>query len=356
MEHLGDITQIDGYEVPIVDCLIGGSPCQDLSIAGLRKGLEGERSGLFMEQIRLVREMRANDRRRLCGRGSDIDVRPRYMVWENVPGAFSSNKGEDFRVVLEEVARIVNEDVTIPRPEKGKWMPSGAIIGDGFSIAWRVFDAQYWGVPQRRKRICLVADFNGYTAAEIVFNESKHNGCTEREYSKSLGGHFGEECGREVQSISESLSGNPQQSGEERQDIATYAEGSIGTSYPPFTYQDREGKPGGGKGFLIQEDKSASLRCNNYQTLFQPVMYRGDGDDGGDTTFPIVGDHDNRPTDMTNIVVSMDRETFNCGSEFSKTLGIREDGIQPTLVARGVGGVCYRPDLLDRHDIKETDT
>ena len=117
MKHLGDITKINGYEVPIVDIVTGGSPCQDLSVAGLRKGLEGERSGLFMEQIRIIKEMREYDKR--TNSRSDVDVRPRYMVWENVPGAFSSNKGDDFRCVLEETARIVDKNAFIPRLEGG---------------------------------------------------------------------------------------------------------------------------------------------------------------------------------------------------------------------------------------------
>lgn len=166
MRHLGDITGISGGTAPVVDCVIGGSPCQDLSVAGKRKGLAGERSGLFMEQIRIVKEMRAHER----GNGkTDVDIRPRYMVWENVPGAFSSNKGEDFRVVLEETARVADANAVIPRPEGGKWTTSGCIVADGWSIAWRVLDAQFWGVPQRRRRITLVADFGGLTAPEILF-------------------------------------------------------------------------------------------------------------------------------------------------------------------------------------------
>ena len=166
MIHLGDITKISGYTAPVVDCIIGGSPCQDLSIAGKRAGLEGQRSGLFMEQIRIIKEMRENERRN--GRAAE-HVRPRYMVWENVPGAFSSNKGEDFRIVLEETAKVADENASIPRPEKGKWSTSGCILADGWSIAWRVFDAQFWGVPQRRRRIALVADFGGQSAPEILF-------------------------------------------------------------------------------------------------------------------------------------------------------------------------------------------
>ena len=169
MIHLGDITKISGYTAPVVDCIIGGSPCQDLSVAGKRAGLEGQRSGLFMEQIRIIKEMRENERRN--GRAAEY-VRPRYMVWENVPGAFSSNKGEDFRIVLEETAKVADENASIPRPEKGKWSTSGCILADGWSIAWRVFDAQFWGVPQRRRRIALVADFGGQSAPEILFVRS----------------------------------------------------------------------------------------------------------------------------------------------------------------------------------------
>ena len=167
MIHLGDITKISGYNAPIVDCVVGGSPCQDLSVAGKRAGLDGERSGLFMEQLRIIKEMRDNDVR-TNGR-SGVAVRPRYMVWENVPGAFSSNKGEDFRVVLEETAKIADKDANVPMPDTGKWQTSGCILGDGWSIAWRVLDAQFWGVPQRRRRIALVADFGGQSAPEILF-------------------------------------------------------------------------------------------------------------------------------------------------------------------------------------------
>ena len=166
MKHLGDITKINGAEIEPVDCITAGSPCQDLSVAGKRAGLEGERSGLFMEQIRIIKEMREHDRR-TNGR-TDEFIRPRYMVWENVPGALSSNKGEDFRCVLEETAKIVQEDATIPRPDK-PWSYAGCIMGDGWSIAWRIHDAQFWGVPQRRKRIALVADFGGRSAPEILF-------------------------------------------------------------------------------------------------------------------------------------------------------------------------------------------
>lgn len=140
MLHVGDITKLNGNELPPVDIITGGSPCQDLSVAGARAGLAGERSGLFMEQVRIVKEMRDADERR--GRAAHA-VRPRYMVWENVPGAFSSAGGEDFRVVLEEIVRIKARTGAVPRPDSGRWESAGAIIlGDQFSLAWRVMDAQ----------------------------------------------------------------------------------------------------------------------------------------------------------------------------------------------------------------------
>jgi DNA (cytosine-5)-methyltransferase 1 len=168
MKHLGDITHIHGDKIPPVDIITGGSPCQDLSVAGKRAGLEGERSGLFMEQIRIVKEMRN-------ATGADVDIRlakPRFMVWENVPGAFSSNGGADFQAVLTEIVRIAEPDAPdVPLPDKGKWDKSGCIYDDlgRWSVAWRVHDAQFWGVPQRRKRIALVADFAGLSAAEVLF-------------------------------------------------------------------------------------------------------------------------------------------------------------------------------------------
>ena len=184
MRHLGDITKISGYTAPIVDCIIGGSPCQDLSVAGKRAGLDGERSGLYIEQVRIVKEMRERDERN--GR-SGVDIRPRYMVWENVPGAFSSNKGEDFRIVLEEIAKVCDKDAVIPMPDKGKWTNHGCILGDGWSVAWRVLDAQFWGVPQRRRRIALVADFGGQSAPEILFVRQSMSGNTDEGKPKGKG-------------------------------------------------------------------------------------------------------------------------------------------------------------------------
>lgn len=195
MKHYGDITKISGYELPIVDCITGGSPCQDLSVAGNRAGLKGERSGLFMEQVRIVKEMRDADR--ASGRTGQF-VRPRYMVWENVPGAFSSGtpKGSDFAAVIEEIIKVAepDADVCVCVPDKG-WTKAGCFYAeDGkWSIAWRVHDAQFWGAtqyadgrvlalgtPQRRRRIALVADFGGMSAPEILFERKGLSGDIEQ--------------------------------------------------------------------------------------------------------------------------------------------------------------------------------
>lgn len=166
MPHHGDIRYMNGGKVEAVTVIAGGSPCQDMSVAGQRAGLDGSRSNLFHEQIRIIKEMREHDRK--AGRTGKY-IRPRFMVWENVPGAFSSNKGKDFQAVLQAIVSVTDDTATVPLPPKGKWQSAGCIMGDTYSIAWRTLDAQYWGVPQRRKRIYLVADFGGGTAPKILF-------------------------------------------------------------------------------------------------------------------------------------------------------------------------------------------
>ena len=236
MKHYGDITKINGANVEAVDIITGGSPCQDLSVAGKRAGLAGERSGLFMEQIRIIKEMRATDEaRQLRSRGTVEHLRPRFMLWENVPGAFSSNGGEDFRAVLEEVVRVKNQGAVIPRPTDGKWTPSGCILGDGYSVAWRVHDAQFWGVPQRRKRIALVADFDGGGAPEILFER------------KGVSRDF-------------------ETSGEQGQEVA----GDTGKDpFETISFQERAGCEGGGKGILIQRERTGALSTFNNQSVLQ---------------------------------------------------------------------------------------
>ena len=317
MIHLGDITKISGYTAPVVDCIIGGSPCQDLSVAGKRAGLEGQRSGLFMEQIRIIKEMRENERRN--GRAAEY-VRPRYMVWENVPGAFSSNKGEDFRIVLEETAKVADENASIPRPEKGKWSTSGCILADGWSIAWRVFDAQFWGVPQRRRRIALVADFGGQSAPEILFVRKSLSGDSEP----------GESEGKGASSDTERSSG------------------ASGCERPIISFQERGGKPGGGKGILIQEDHVGALSTLQNQYIV-------------DTTNAVVYSVENHPNDsrvginedgivqalttrmgtgggnVPMVVVSLDRASYNQGKNAQFDIGISEDGVAHTVIAKGPG-------------------
>lgn len=248
IKHLGDICKINGAEIEPVWCITGGSPCQDLSIAGKRAGLAGARSGLFMEQVRIVKEMREADKRN--GRTGDM-VRPRFLVWENVVGAFSSNRGRDFHAVLEEIARIAEPGFSLSGlPEKWKWTKAGAIDGDGWSIAWRTHDAKDWGktirdsrtgnvirlgTPQRRRRISVVADFGGESAAQIQFDR-------------------------------ESVSGHPAESGAAGERPADAAES--GTSYAVHI---RGGCDGGGKGALVQTEKSGTLGTGNDQTIFTPT-------------------------------------------------------------------------------------
>ena len=158
MEHLGSVTDIDGAKITPVDIITFGSPCQDLSVAGKQAGLDGERSGLFKEAIRIIYEMR------LATNGKY----PTFIIWENVPGAFSSNKGRDFRTVLEEITKT-----DIPMPTSGKWAAAGVVRSVGICAAWRQLDAQYWGVPQRRKRIYLIGSFGSNSAEEILFERDR---------------------------------------------------------------------------------------------------------------------------------------------------------------------------------------
>jgi len=187
MKHLGDVTKINGAEIEPVDIITFGSPCQDMSVAGKREGLGGARSGLFMDAVRIIREMR---------RASDGHY-PRFAVWENVPGAYSSNKGQDFRAVLEEIA-----EAEIPMPASGKWAEAGMVRTERIDVAWRTLDAQYWGVPQRRKRIFLVADFGGFSASEILFESESLRG------DSAESGEAREEVARDVgDGVEESLYG-----------------------------------------------------------------------------------------------------------------------------------------------------
>ena len=412
MLHLGDITKINGADVPPTNAIIGGSPCQDLSVAGKRAGLSGERSGLFIEQLRIIKEMRRKD----IENGAVIS-RPRYMVWENVPGAFSSNKGEDFRIVLEETAKVVEPTAVIPRPEKGKWANSGAVMGDGWSIAWRVLDAQFWGVPQRRRRIALVADFGGESAPEILFEResvSRHTPPSRtpwETFAAALAERFGgTNTARENGTAAgfngwKSVTGSIQYQEEraptieanmppnvvektyciqgnciDRADTAgcngrgwtegvSYTLNTVDrpavydargngdgqtsptitgdhnnrvTDYTAICVRERCGCEGGGKGLLVQEEKSGTLAANNDQFVVAhgfPLGFRPEN----------VKTYEEAATTICcgtraghcNGVIAIDRAAFNQGENAQYDPKISEDGISSTLTAKGPSAICF---------------
>lgn len=272
MKHYGDITTIKGSELEPVDIISFGSPCQNLSVAGKREGLDGDRSSLFYEAIRIIKEMREATNGKY----------PRYIVWENVPGAFSSNKGEDFKAVLNEICKVKDEQVSISKPSK--WENAGRIMGDGYSIAWRLFDAQFWGVPQRRQRIYLVADFDGGSAGKILFESEGLSGYSAQGFKSWQNAANGitegiGETGETDSLMFENHSQDTRYRGplEVAQTVSsTYGTG--GNNQPfvvqtPKTLKVRCGCEGGGKGALVQDNLSATLSTNNDQTLFQPRAF-----------------------------------------------------------------------------------
>ena len=331
MKHYGDISQMDGGKIEPVDIITFGSPCTDMSVAGRRAGLEGQQSVLFYQAIRIIKEMR-------CSTNGKY---PRYIVWENVPGAFSSNSGEDFKAVLEAVIGVAEPETQVPMPEKNRWPYADCYMGDGWSVAYRVLDAQFWGVPQRRKRIYLVADFAGRRAFDILFNSEGLSGysaegfrswqrtagsaadrtgtaslclndqggqrmdvtddvtatlraeahhppcvlesagfCTEHSAkSRSIG--YEEETSPTLRAgvvpAAVALENHPTDSrvkiAEDGKIQTLTSRMGTGGGNVPLVMKIRSGCEGGGKGPLIQTDKSATLSCNNDQTLFEPKAY-----------------------------------------------------------------------------------
>lgn len=331
MKHYGDISQMDGGKIEPVDIITFGSPCTDMSVAGRRAGLEGQQSVLFYQAIRIIKEMR-------CATNGKY---PRYIVWENVPGAFSSNSGEDFNAVLEAVIGVAEPETQVPMPEKNRWPYADCYMGDGWSVAYRVLDAQFWGVPQRRKRIYLVADFAGGRAFDILFKSEGLSGysaegfrswqrtarssanrtgtaslclndqggqrmdvtddvtatlraeahhppcvlesagfCTEHSAkSRSIG--YEEETSPTLRAgvvpAAVALENHPTDSrvkiAEDGKVQTLTSRMGTGGNNVPLVMKIRSGCEGGGKGPLIQTDKSATLSCNNDQTLFEPKAY-----------------------------------------------------------------------------------
>lgn len=293
MKHYGDVSRLDGAKLPPVDIITFGSPCQDMSVAGRRAGLDGSRSNLFYEAVRIVKEMR----------DATNGEKPRYIVWENVPGAFSSNGGEDFKAVLDTIRRIKDPQADTPRP--AKWPNAGCVLADDHSIAWRVFDAQYWGVPQRRKRIYLVADFAGGCAGKILFESEGLSGYTPQgfrswqgsagaaeegahpagvgtdgyngavsEVAATLGVNCGMSTGRNGVMVLENHPADSRVTVSDDGKVQTLTSRmGTGGNNVPLVMKIRCGCEGGGKGPLIQTDKSATLATNNDQTLFVPAVF-----------------------------------------------------------------------------------
>ena len=290
MKHLGSVTDVHGGDIEPVDIITFGSPCQDLSVAGKRAGLKHEangdeettRSGLFMEAVRIIKEMRE----------ATNGEYPTFAVWENVPGAFSSNKGEDFRTVLEELIKIVEPSAVMPAVPKNGWPYADSYCGDGWSLAYRVFDAQYWGVPQRRRRIYLVLDLRGQRAGKVSFEREGLRGNFAESGTpwKAVAGDAADRTGADDRArayrigayySAGMMSSNPK-AGIISTDISATLDcnggspasqqGGVCIVEPvPYTMKIRSGCEGGGKGALIQEDKSATLATNNDQYLFQPI-------------------------------------------------------------------------------------
>lgn len=331
MKHLGDITKLDGAKIEPVSVITFGSPCQDLSVAGRRAGLQGERSSLFLDAVRIIKEMREVTN----------GIYPAFAVWENVPGALSSNKGEDFRQVLQELAHLCDDTISIPRPPK-KWINAGSIMGDGYSIAWRILDSQYWGVPQRRRRIALVVDFGGSRAAEILFNPEslQRNPAPCGEAREAPAGRTG--IGTEIpvralyrdhrageRAVGEAcdVAGfNGYLSSTGNIEYATDRIPCINSSMPPNVCAGfMAGQGAKSRGIGYKEELAPTIKASESGSNQVPCVLdrRGNGD--GEICSTVTGDHQSRVTDYTAIVMSTGQAhaemlidqgpTLNCNHE-----------------------------------------
>lgn len=386
VKHYGDISTMDGSKIEPVDIITFGSPCQDLSIAGKRDGLDGKRSSLFYEAIRIVKEMRC----------ATDGKKPRYIVWENVPGAFSSNKGEDFRCVLEGICHIKDETLSVPKIDK--WKQAGSLVGDHFSLAWRVLDAQYWGVPQRRKRIFLIADFTGGGAGEILFKSEGLSG-----YSKKSIGSWKGTASNFADSIGATGTICLNDQGGERMDVTTDITCTLRakSNHPPCVIDsavfDNHGKDtrftgpvdvaptisatygtgGNNQPFVVENPKTydvrftsegtVNVRSNVYESdTARTIDTSGNAPDSNQGGIAVVesyglqgsmigrtdkngpqGDGVNEELSFTlntvdkhAVVYAIDRESFNCSQNYARNLRITEDGINSTLRAQGPSAVA----------------
>lgn len=386
IKHYGDISTMDGSKIEPVDIITFGSPCQDLSIAGKRDGLDGKRSSLFYEAIRIVKEMRC----------ATDGKKPRYIVWENVPGAFSSNKGEDFRCVLEGICHIKDETLSVPKIDK--WKQAGTIVGDHFSLAWRVLDAQYWGVPQRRKRIFLVADFAGGGAGEILFKSEGLSGYSKESirswqgatsYIADSTGEAGTIClndqGGNRMDVTEDITCTLRAKSNHPpcvMDTAVFDNHGKDTRFSgPIdvapTISATYGTGGNNQPFVVENSKTYDVRFTSEGTVnarsnvyesdtARTIDTSGNAPDSNQGGIAVVESYGlqgsmigradkNGPqgagvneelsftlntVDKHAVVYAIDRESFNCGQNYARNLGITEDGINSTLKAQGPSAVA----------------
>ena len=346
MRHLGDVSKVSGADIEPVDVITFGSPCQDLSVAGKRAGLkhtdngdeETTRSGLFMEAVRIIKEMREKSG----------GIYPAFAVWENVPGAFSSNKGEDFKTVLEELIRITEPEAPpLPAPGKNGWPYADCIVGDGWSVAWRTFDAQYWGVPQCRRRIYLVADFRGERAGKILFEREGLRGyfAEGRAPWQTAPAHAGRSPAAADREggliIVDSIGGNAECA--KKSQISGTLKATHYKNPPVLCY------PAMAAGFCTEP--SATSWSVGYEVGVSPtlragvvpavcVCYDARGNGDGKTAPTITGDHNNQVSDYT----ALDAKPVYClqgnGIDRSETAGCSGKGRKED--------VCYTLNTIDR--------
>lgn len=384
MKHLGDISTLDGAKLPPVDIITFGSPCTDMSIAGKRAGLDGKQSVLFHEAIRIIREMR-------CATDGHY---PKCAVWENVPGAFSSNNGADFKAVLDALVQVKEPGAEVPPPESGGWPYADILVGDGWSVAYRTLDAQYFGVAQRRRRVYAVASFNDERAGDILFKSEGLSGYTPQSFSprqgaagyseegagtavgfepgaiKRMGGHAWSELAGTLRAdmgdnqSAVAIENHPTDgrcSVREDGTVQTLTSrmGTGGMNVPlvmdtPKTLKVRSGCEGGGKGALIQDDISATLSCNNDQTLFIPKAY-GICSDGSNS---MKSDNPHSGIYEAETARTLDG---NGGNPSCNQGGIAVVAVQGSMIGRadnnGPNGngisedVCFTLDTVDRHAV-----